>query len=81
VLLKGKIGTVPSRTTGKDVRKCELVVSDRTAVIGATIWEDVTETVTEGQVKIFGYVRVGYFNTGQYNVCPARSVLNYFTTQ
>ena len=44
------------------MKRCELVVSDRTAVISATIWEDVIETVTEGQAYVFGNVRVGYFN-------------------
>ena len=53
---------VTSRSTSKDVKKCELVVSDGTTVIGATIWDDVIETVTQGQVHVFQDVRVSYFN-------------------
>ena len=62
VLSKGQTTTVTSRSTNKDVKKCELVVSDGTAFIGATIWEDVIETVTQGQAYEFRDVRVGYFN-------------------
>lgn len=48
VLLKGQTATVTSLFRSKDVKN-ELVVSDQTALIGSTIWEDVTETVTQGQ--------------------------------
>ena len=52
VLLKGQMATVTLRSTSKDVKKCDLVVSDGTAVIGATIWEDVIESYTRAGVCI-----------------------------
>ncbi len=62
IISKGQTTTVTSRSTGKEVKKCELLVSDGTAVIPATIWEDVIDTVQEGQAYVFENIRVGYFN-------------------
>lgn len=75
VLSKGETTTVTSRSTGKEVKKCELVVSDGTAVIAATIWEDVIETITQGQAYVFGDVRVGYFNK-TYLQCAQSSTIS-----
>jgi len=62
LISKGQTTTVTSRSNEKEVKKCELVVTDGTAVIPATIWEEVIETVKEGQTYVFADVRVGYFN-------------------
>ena len=75
VLLKGQTTTVTLRSTGKEVKKCELIVSDGTAVIAATIWDDVIETVTQGQAYVFGDVRVGYFNK-TYLQCAQSSTIS-----
>ena len=49
VISKGQTTTATSRSNRKEVKKCELVVTDGTAVIPTTIREDVIETVKEGQ--------------------------------
>ena len=75
VISKGQTTIVTSRSTGKDVKKCELVVSDGTAAIAATVREDVIETVEEGQTYVFGDVRVGYFNK-TYLQCAQSSTIS-----
>ena len=52
VLFKGQTATATLCSTSKDVKKCDLVVSDGTAVIGATIWGDVIESYTRAGVHI-----------------------------
>ena len=80
VLSKGQTTTVTSRSTGKEVKKCQLVVSDGTAVITATIWEDGIETVAQGQVYVFGDVRVGYFNK-TYLQCAQSSTISPYNKE
>lgn len=80
VLSKGQTTTVTSRSTGKEVKKCELVVSDGTAVITATIWEDGIETVAQGQAYVFGDVRVGYFNK-TYLQCAQSSTISPYNEE
>ena len=74
IISKGQT-TVTSRSNGKEVKKCELVVTDGTAVIPATIWEDVIDTVKEGQAYVFADVRVGYFNK-TYLQCAQSSTIS-----
>ena len=62
------------------MKKCELVVSDGTAVITATIWEDGIETVAQGQAYVFGDVRVGYFNK-TYLQCAQSSTISPYNEE
>ena len=45
-----------SRSTGKEIQKCDLIITDGTSPICATIWED------QGQSYSFQDVKVGFFN-------------------
>lgn len=61
VIFKGEIEIVILCFLCKEVKKCEFIISDGIFVIGVIIWEDVVDSVVEGQFYLFGNVKVGYY--------------------
>ena len=74
VISKGETETVISRSSRKEVKKCELIISDGTFVIGATIWEDVVDSVAEGQFYLFGNVKVGHYSNRYLQCTPSSTI-------
>ena len=67
VVTKSNVQTVFSRNMQKDLRKCDVVIADKSGAISVTIWEDVIDQVEADCSYHFQSLKVSFFNNKYLN--------------